>query len=382
MIGFRLPTRAHIAPGCITELPMVVNSLAAGRVLLVVDPGLQATSWPQQAVTGLRDHGVETEVFDQVEANPTTDTVERIATLVQEKGIELLVGLGGGSVLDAAKAAAMVAPNSGPVEQYEGKNRYSEAPLPMVAIPTTCGTGSEVTWVSVLSHRPTRSKISVKGDAMYPDQALVDAELLATLPSHLVAWTGIDALTHALEATTCTAANPVSDALAEAAISLLLRFLPRAANDIAGDDEAREAVMRASTLAGISFGNADVAGVHCLSETVGGLYDVAHGLANAILLTPVLRYHQRFIENRLAALNRCCGAPDSPEVPVSEGAEQFLNRLEELTRQLAVPPFSSFEIPPGDYSEIAERAAGNGSNSSNPQPMAAAQYLELLRFLP
>jgi alcohol dehydrogenase len=381
MIGFRLPTRTHIAPGCLAELPDIVSSLAAGRVMLVVDAGLQSTAWPQQAVAGLRSLGVDTEIFDQVEANPTTDTVERIAELVREKGIELVVGLGGGSVLDAAKAAAMVAPNAGPVERYEGKNRYSAAPLPMVAIPTTCGTGSEVTWVSVLSHRPTRSKISVKGEAMYPDQALVDAELLATLPSHLVAWTGIDALTHALEATTCTAANPVSDALAEAAISLLLRFLPRAANDIAGDAEAREAVMRASTLAGISFGSADVAGVHCLSETVGGLYDVAHGLANAILLTPVLRYHQRFIEERLAALNRCCLEPESREVPVGEGADQFLSRLEELSRELAVPPFSSFEIAPDDYPEIAERAAGNGSNSSNPQPMAAPQYLELLESL-
>jgi alcohol dehydrogenase len=381
MIGFRLPTRARIAPGCLTELPQIVSSLAAGKVLLVVDPGLQATSWPQQAVTGLEKHGIGTTVYDQVEANPTTDTVERIAELVRENGIELLVGLGGGSVLDAAKAAAMVAPNSAPVEKYEGKNRYHEEPLPMIAIPTTCGTGSEVTWVSVLSHRPTRSKISVKGDAMYPDQALVDADLLATLPPHLVAWTGVDALTHALEATTCTAANPVSDVLAEAAISLLLRFLPRAVNDIAGDAEAREAVMRASTLAGISFGSADVAGVHCLSETIGGLYDVAHGLANAILLTPVMRYHQSFIEERLAALNQSCAAPVSPGISAGEGAEQFLHRLEELVQELAVPPFSSFEIPSDDYPEIAERAAGNGSNGSNPQPMATAQYLEILGSL-
>ena len=142
---------------------------------------------------------------------------------------------------DAAKAAAMLLPNGGSCRDYEGKNRFTRAPLPFVAIPTTCGTGSEVTWVAVITDPDRSWKMSLKGDGMFPDWALVDADLIATLPASLVAWTGLDALTHALEATTCRAANPASDALAEKAISLLLRYLRRAVADVAGDAEAREA---------------------------------------------------------------------------------------------------------------------------------------------
>jgi alcohol dehydrogenase len=381
MIGFRLPTHTHIAPGSLGRLPDVIKSLGAGRVMLVVDPGLRETHWPDRTIQDLQTHGIEPVVFDTVEVNPSTTTAEAAAQLVRDQEVELLVGLGGGSVLDTAKAAAMLATNPGTAEERTGKNRYSEAPLPFVAIPTTCGTGSEVTWVSVLSHRPTRSKISIKGDTMFPNQALVDADLLATLPAHMVAWTGMDALTHALEATTCSAANPVSDALAEAAISLLLQYLPRAACDIEGDAEARAAVMRASTLAGIAFGNADVAAVHCLSETIGGLYDAHHGLANAVLLTPVMRYHQSYIEERLAALYLSCVSPGSNDLPAGEAAEGFLASLEELAQRLEILTFGALRIPPEDHAEIAKRAADNGSNGSNPQPMTPASYLEILAML-
>ena len=265
MIGYRMPTRVHIAPGCRERLPEVAASLGLDRVLLVVDPGLEATPWPEEVRRLLDDAGVGSQTFDQVEPNPRTATAARIAAGLSAGGSGGVVALGGGSVLDAAKAAAMLATNRGSAEDYEGANRYSIPPLPMIAIPTTCGTGSEVTWVSVLSHEASRRKISVKGETMFPDQALVDADLIATLPRDLIAWTGLDALTHALEATTCILANPVSDALAEKAIVLLFEYLERAADDVEGDGEAREAVMRASTVAGLAFSNADVAGVHCLS---------------------------------------------------------------------------------------------------------------------
>jgi alcohol dehydrogenase len=301
--------------------------------------------------------------------------VDRLADWGREEGVSLVLGIGGGSVLDAAKAAAMVIPNGGAAAGYEGRDRYTEKPLPFLAVPTTCGTGSEVTWVSVLTVEERQAKISVKGETMFPDWAIVDADLLRTLPGRLVAWTGADALTHAIEAATCRLANPVSDALAEKAISLLLKYLRRAAADIFGDAEAREAVMRASTLAGLAFGNADVAAVHCLSETLGGRWNLPHGLANAVLLLPVLRYNLAACADKMAALESAL-PPGS-----GKGAEGVLQAIESLVRDLGIPQFRDLGIPEDTYPWIAERAARNGSNGSNAREMGVGEYLELLNGL-
>lgn len=366
---FRVPTRVLMAPGAISRLPEIVSDYfppekAAGKVLLVTDPGIEATGWPERIWQAFAEREIETVSFDDVEPNPRVSTVDRMAEWSREEGVSLVVGMGGGSVLDAAKAAAMVTPNGGSAADYEGRNRYEQAPLPFIAVPTTCGTGSEVTWVSVLTHEERRAKISVKGETMFPAWAVVDPELLRTLPAHLVASTGADALTHAIEATTCRVANPVSDALAATAVSLLFRFLRRAVADIGGDAEAREAVMRASTLAGLAFGNADVAAVHCLSETLGGRYDVPHGLANAVLLAPVTRYNLPACRAKLATLG--------------ESAEAVLAAIEELVRDLGIPSFASLGVPDDDFPWIADRAAENGSNSSNPREMGPEEYMELL----
>jgi alcohol dehydrogenase len=392
---FRVPTRVVMAPGCIARLPEVVAGYHPDRILMVTDAGIEEAGWPERIWKALAEREIEAITFDGVEPNPRTTTVDRLAGWGREEGVSLVLGIGGGSVLDAAKAAAMMIPNGGPknlkaleeqwatppsaedvsVAQFEGRNRYEKEPLPFIAVPTTCGTGSEVTWVSVLTDEARQAKISVKGETMYPSWALVDCELLRTLPGHLVAWTGADALTHAVEAFTCRLANPISDALASTAISLLLRYLRRAAADIAGDAEAREAVMRASTLAGLAFGNADVAAVHCLSETLGGRWDVPHGLANAVLLAPVTRFNLPASASKLAHLESAL-PPGSPS-----GVEGVLQAIDDLVRDLEIPPFREFGIAPEDYPWIAERAVGNGSNESNAREMGVAEYLAVLEGL-
>ncbi|MBW8873546.1 MAG: iron-containing alcohol dehydrogenase [Acidobacteria bacterium] len=372
---FRVPTRVVMAPGCIGRLPEVIAGYAPERVLMVTDPGIEETGWPERIWKALAEREIETITFDDVEPNPRASTVDRLAGWGREEGISLVLGIGGGSVLDAAKAAAMLIPNGGSTVQYEGRNRYETEPLPFIAVPTTCGTGSEVTWVSVLTDEERQAKISVKGETMYPAWALVDCEVLRTLPGHLVAWTGADALTHAVEAFTCRLANPISDALASTAVSLLFRYLRRAAADVAGDAEAREAVMRASTLAGLAFGNADVAAVHCLSETLGGRWDVPHGLANAVLLAPVTRFNLPASARKLAHL-------ESVLPPGSRsGADGVLQAIEELVRDLGVPAFRELGISPEDYPWIAERAVQNGSNPSNVREMGVGEYLEVLGSL-
>ncbi len=380
MGAFHMPTRTTIEPGCLSRLPDLLTERGLSRTLLVIDRGLSDTPWPDLVRKRLSASGATATLFDEVEANPRTTTANRAAALIREEAIEAVVALGGGSALDAGKAAAMLAVNPGDALNYEGKNRFPNPPLPFFAVPTTCGTGSEVTWVAVLTDEDSRRKISVKGVGMFPDCALVDANLLRTLPARLVAWTGMDALTHALEATTGRMANPVSDAMAEKAIALLFAYLPRAAEDIEGDGQAREAVARAATLAGMAFGNADVGGVHCVSESIGALYDTPHGLANAILLAPMMRYHLRggCLERRFAELCPVVEPGAARDARPADLAERFLSRLEGLSQKLAIPAFASLSIPAGAFSEIAALAASNGSNDSNPQPMDAGRYREFL----
>src|SRR6185295_5712825 len=336
---------------------------------------IEEAGWPELVWRALAERRIEAITFDDVEPNPRASTVDRLAAWSREEGASLVIGIGGGSVLDTAKAAAMLMANGGSAADYEGTNQYEKPPVPFIAVPTTCGTGSEVTWVSVLTVEERQAKISVKGETMFPAWAVVDCELLRTLPGRLVTWTGADALTHAVEAFTCRLANPVSDALAATAVSLLFRFLRRAAADVAGDAEAREAVMRASTLAGLAFGNADVAAIHCLSETLGGRWDIPPGLAKAVLLAPVTRFNLPASSRKLATLESAL-PPGS-----GTGAEGLLQAIEELVRDLEIPPFQELGISSEDYPWIAERATQNGSNASNAREMGVEEYLEVLSGL-
>lgn len=377
MSDFRIPTRVRIAPGCSDGLSEVVEDLGAERILFVTDKGLAESPLVGNALAQLSENGHNCELFGEVESNPRTTTAEHLGKLAREG--DVIVGFGGGSVIDAAKAAAMLATNGGSTRDWLGTRVFERDPLAFVAVPTTCGTGSEVTWVAVLTDRERGVKISVKGTQMFPDVALVDPDLIAGLPPDLIATTGLDALTHALEATTGSARNPVSDAMAEKSIALTLRYLARAVRDGSADGEARAGVMRAATLAGLAFGNSDVAGVHCLSETLGGLYDVAHGLANGLLLVPVMRSHGHHVEERLGELDALCQPTGGPGT--GGDALAFLERIEGLVAELELPDNSALRIAPDDRPRIAALAAENGSNPSNPRPMGAAEYLAILESL-
>lgn len=374
---FRLPTRVIIAAGCLNQIGEVAQTFPHREILLVVDDGLMQTRWPDVALKELSKLNTTVRVAENIEPNPRSETVDIVAEDARSAGVQLVIGLGGGSVLDAAKAVAMLLKNDGGCLDYEGKNRFKNGSMPFIAVPTTCGTGSEVTWVSVISSPAEARKASIKGDAMFPDVALVDPDVLETLPAHLIAATGMDALTHALEAYTVNCGNPVSDALAEQAIRLLFNNLPVLVQDTS-NQEARFQVMRASTLSGMAFGNADVGAVHCLSETIGGIWDVPHGLANAMLLAPVMRFHEPVIRDRLIVLERLL----SPEKSADKATGRaFVERLLRLGEALKIPEFKSLEIPVDAYARIAAGAVANNSNGSNPQLMNVEAYLAILSGL-
>ena len=365
-MAFRIPTRTVVGPGSVLDLSRIVGHYEAGAAVVVTDEGLSATHIPRTVSGQLETAGFRPLVLTGVSPNPRVPEVDAMAGEARAFRPSLVVAVGGGSVLDAAKGVALLLTNPGSAGDYEGRNRFRRAAAPLVAIPTTCGTGSEVTWVSVLSEPASRRKISIKGDGLFPEWAVVDADLLKTLPAHLVAATGMDAITHAVEAFIGRAANPVSDALAASALALLVGNLEAAVEDVAGNAKAREAVMRASTLAGLAFGNADVGPVHCLSEAIGGRHDLPHGLLNAVLLIPVLEYLGDSAAPRLAQMGKESGVGDVPHA------------LASLGRAVGIPEFPDLSVPEDDFRAIAESAESNGSNPSSPRRMAVDDYLRIL----
>ena len=363
---FRVPTRVLIGPGCRFQIPEILSSMGAKRCLLLTDGGVRSTPWFSGVQSLCGPHDLD----DSIAQNPKHRNVDRLGAQARTGRYDAVIGIGGGSVLDAAKAVAMLATNEGSIASFEGKNQFSNASLPFLAIPTTCGTGSEVTWVSVISVPEQSRKISVKGDGMFPAFAIVDAELIRTLPSSIIASTGMDAFTHAIEAVVGKPANPVSDALALEAMSLLLHHLALAC-DPEGPAESKEQVMLASTMAGMAFGNADVGAVHCLSESIGGLLDLPHGLLNTLLLTPVLRYQQSHIAEPLLRIAQ------SLEIPF----DSFFDHLQAFVESLPLPSWSSLNVSPSSFDLLASNSESNGSNASNRMDMRAEDYLTILRGL-
>lgn len=361
---FRIPVDVFMGPGSMAGLPDYLAGIGERRLLLVTDKGVGGTDWFGRLRQSLPDHDLD----DSIEANPRVGTVNRLAAAARSRDVDAVLAVGGGSVLDAGKAIAMLLANDGDILDYVGKNLFANPSVPFIAVPTTCGTGSEVTWVSVLSEPATGTKWSIKGDGMFPTAAFVDSDVLASLPPPLIAATGMDAMTHAIEAYLARQANPASDALALQAIRLLVQYLGPCVRQ-PERSEYRARVMHASTIAGMAFGNADVGAVHCLSEGVGGMLDHPHGLLNTLLLVPVLRYQLKEIRGRLKEVSAFLGAP----MP-----ETLLERLESMIQGFPLGSWQDLAISPDLFGEIAQRAESNGSNTSNRKQMRALDYHRIL----
>ncbi len=370
---YHMPTEIFFGAGTLSELGRILGrSPHFSRPLLVTDKGVEAAGIASQVL----QQAVPAAVFNEIEPNPKHTTVDRGGELARETKPDLIIGLGGGSALDAAKAIALLATNPGRIEDYEGREKYRAAPLPVLAVPTTCGTGSEVTWVSVITHAGRKFKMSIKGPLMYPAVALVDPDLLMTLPSHLVASTGFDALTHAIEAYTAKPASVLTDTLALEALRLIFRSLPEAYPDMRKNSTAREGLMLGSVLAAMAFGNSDVGAVHCLAESIGALYDIPHGVANAVLLPFVMEFNREAAEPKYARIAALSGIEARDR---GEAAARLIQEIQALSRALSIPKFKDLRIPESDFELIAQKSFENNSNASNPREATAADYLAILR---
>ena len=373
MMVFHVPTQIFFGPGAVANLKSIcAKRFDTVRAVLVTDRGLVEAGIAEKVLSQLP----EVQVFDRVEQNPKHRTIDEAGGWVRETQPEFIIGLGGGSALDAAKAIALLGTNPGKIEDYEGREKYRHPPLPVIAIPTTCGTGSEVTWVTVVTHTERRFKMSIKGPLLFPAVALIDPDLLVTLPQNLIASTGMDALTHALEAFTVKRANVITDLFAKRALGLIFDSLKRAYLDIRGDMEAREKILLGSTLAGMAFGNSDVGAVHCLSEAVGSLYDTPHGAANSVFLPQVMEFNLPAVKDKYAEIARLAGIEGEDEETLARG---LIESIKALSREMNIPSLREIGVREGDVQEIAEKSFQNNSNPSNPREAAVEDYLDILK---
>jgi len=398
--AFSIPTQIRFGAGISREAGAAAARLMPGSaakkgVLVVVDPGIQELPSIRNIFCSLEEAGLRAQIFDQVHPNPRDGDVYAAAACIQQAEIGAVLGIGGGSTLDTAKGAALIASWGGKISDYAGWGKVPGPTLPVIAIPTTAGSGSEATSWAVITDTSAggsgtdgtaavpspHTKLALGDPHLSPAAALVDPNLTLSLPAGLTAATGMDALTHAIEAYLCAGpsgaalSNPLNDLIALEAIRLAANHLPHAAAD-GHDLAAREAMLLASTLGGVAINNADVAGVHCLSEGLGSLYDAPHGQLNAILLPYLMDFwlegcsashgcRERFI--RIAA---AFGAPPRPQEAVGQ--------VVKLVRALKLPSLSEIGVKAADLPAVAALAEANVSNTSNPRPMNAEDYRSIL----
>lgn len=369
--SFEMPTRIEYGMGAVRSLPAEISRLGARKVLVVTDRGVREALADEAVVRPLRDAGIETLVFDKVEPNPKDRNVEEGAALARDYGAQALVALGGGSPIDCAKAIAVLVSHGGDrIKEYEGKTAVKRPVLPWIAIPTTAGTGSEVTFSSVITDTQGKYKMTVKSPLMAAKAALVDPELTFTVPPGVTASTGVDALTHAIEAYTVTCSEPISDAVALQAIELIAANLRDAVRD-GRNARARDGMMMGSLLAGIAFSHSDVGSVHCMAESLGGIYDLPHGVCNAILLPYVMEYNMEYCLERYAKVAQAMGA--------GEDAASAVAAVRALCMDVGLPALNTLGIRESDLPTLAEMSARNISTESNPRPMTKNDYLEVFR---
>jgi alcohol dehydrogenase class IV len=285
-----LPNNLIFGVGAVETVAEKAKEFGKSKVLIITDKGVVGAGLLERVLTPLEQAGIKAYIFDQIEPNPRDHTVLKAFEFGKKKGCELIIGLGGGSPIDAAKAVGALMTNPGPLQDYLRGTPLKNPPPPLIAIPTTSGTGSEVTQFSVVTDTERSFKAGIASPFLIPKVAIVDPSLMESMPPSLAAATGMDALTHAIEAFVSVNSQPFSDALALHAIRLIGAFLrPSVANG--ANQEARSQMAIASTLAGVAFSNAGVGLVHAMAHPLGGRFDVPHGVANAILLPSVIRFN-------------------------------------------------------------------------------------------
>ena len=373
--SFQLPTRIEFGNGASATVGDEAKGLGGTRALIVTDPGVAGAGLVEPVKDRLEAAGLGTVLFDHVAPNPRDTSVGEGAEVVKAEGCDVLVAVGGGSPIDTAKAIGTVATHGGRIQDYEGLGMLTRPITPLIAIPTTAGTGAEVTFWSVITDTERSFKMSVGSPLCAATVALVDPELTASLPPAITAYTGVDALTHAVEGYTSLLSEPLTDSLAVSAIRLIDRSLRRAYANGA-DAEARHDMMLASLLAGVAFGNSDIAAVHCMGEAIGGLYDTPHGIAMAIYLPVVTHFNHMAVPEKYATVAEALGE-HVDGLSQLEAAGLASVAIRKLTDDLGIPAAHEAGVRRDDFPRLAKASSINVSVESNPRVAGEEHFLQM-----
>lgn len=374
---YKNPTRVVFGVNSLRDLGPEVDELKCARAFVVSDQGVREAGLTEKVEQALGKRWVGT--FDECPQDSGLHIVNQAADKAKEKEADILVSVGGGSVIDTAKGMAILLKEGGKIEDHYGLQLFTRPQTPHVAIPTTAGTGSEVTWALVVKDWDKNQKILLGDDHIIPNTAILDPMLTQGLPPMITAFTGMDALTHAIEAIHALQAEPIADTMAFGAIRMIVEYLPKCVEN--GDDIfARGQQQIAATIAGAAFGNAQIGLVHATAHSAGALFKVPHGLANSILLPYCMEYNMDECADRYAFVADAMGVKEKG-MSDEEASQAAIEAIFELTKKIGLPQkLSEAGVEESGLEAIAELSLSDGSIVYNPKMIfEAEQVMEVLK---
>jgi len=376
---FFCPTTIHLGPGVTQQIPTLLRELGGKRLFVVVDGALMQTPFFAQVQTLISESKIPWVSFSEVEPDPSVHTVNKAFERLKEDGSDMILAIGGGSTMDVAKAVGILATNGGRIHDYEGIDKFTRAPLPLIAIPSTAGTGSEVSGSCVITDTDNNRKMSIRHARLNPaTHALLDPMAVATLPAHVAAHAGIDAFVHAIESYTSRLANLITDAINLEAISLISQNLRAFVTD-RGDQQAAQKMLVGSSLTGIVFGQTGLGNVHCMARFVGAQYHLSHGLSNALCLPTVAQFNLSAAEDKYANIGRSMGVA-TPLEDANLVAQSAVLAIESLCRDVGIPSgLRDVGANPADFEAMAAACAAAGYNRWNPRETSQVDFLDLFK---
>lgn len=366
MVNYLCPTELFIGFGTIKHVHRILSQEMFNKAMIVTDKGIRDAGVVQPLVQELEQNSVDYVVFDGVAPNPTNKSISEAFHFLKQSEADIIIGIGGGSAIDTAKAIAILATNGGEITDYRGVGKVKHPTLPLLAIPTTAGTGSEVTSVTVVTDTQLKAKFSIGSPYITPNWAIIDPELTLTMPPSVTAYTGIDALTHAIEAYTSRSAHVITDALAKEAIKKISSNLRTAVYK--GENVcARKEMLEGSLIAGLAFSSAKLGLCHVLCNPLGAHYNIPHGLANAILLPYVTRFNLPAEIEKYAHIALLLGeAVDS--CTDREMAEKAVSAIEKLNADVGIPStLAEVGVEEKLLPQMAEECCDNPLVNNNPR---------------
>lgn len=369
---FFIPAVNIMGIDCLEEAMAAIAGFGLRKALIVTDPGLVKAGVAERIAGMLAMRDIDSVVFDGAKPNPSIANVEAGLALLRQARCDCVVSLGGGSPHDCAKGIALCATNGGHISDYEGVDRSSKPQLPLIAINTTAGTASEMTRFCIITDEARHVKMAIVDRNVTPILSVNDPALMVGMPQSLTAATGMDALTHAIEAYVSTAATPITDACALKAITLISDNLRQAVAD-GGDLKARENMACAQFLAGMAFNNASLGYVHAMAHQLGGFYDLPHGVCNAVLLPHVQRFNAQVSAARLRDVAKAMGVKVCA-LDAEQGAGAAISAIEHLAAAIGIPAgLAELGAKVEDVPLLAANALKDACGLTNPRPASQAQ---------